>query len=113
MMTRTKLVTRSLRYYWRTHLGVVLGVAITTAVLVGALAVGDSVRYSLQQMALARLGTVELALASQDRFFRARLAEDLQAKLKTEVAPVLLLRGTAVLNGGEARANHVQVVGVE
>lgn len=112
-MTTTHLVTRSLRYYWRTHLGVMLGVAASTAVLVGALAVGDSVRYSLRQMAMARLGKVEFALESQERLFRAKLADDMQTQAKAAVAPVLLLHGTAVLNGGEARANHVQVVGVD
>ena len=57
-MTFWQLCLRSLRYHWRAHLGVLLGVVISTAVLVGALAVGDSVRFSLRQMALARLGEV-------------------------------------------------------
>ncbi|HVF10989.1 MAG TPA: ABC transporter permease [Abditibacteriaceae bacterium] len=116
-MSAAKLAWRSLRFYWRTHLAVVLGVAVSTAVLVGALAVGDSVRHSLRTMALARLGQVELALAPQNRFFRDQLAADLEAELKTEsdvvASSVLQLRGTAIVNGGAARANHVQVNGVE
>ncbi|MDQ3813108.1 MAG: ABC transporter permease, partial [Armatimonadota bacterium] len=112
-MSILTLVGRSLRFYWRTHLAVALGVAVSAAVLVGALAVGDSVRYSLRRMALARLGQVELALAPQNRFFRAGLADDLTTKLNATVAPVLQLRGTAVVDGGAARANHVQVVGVD
>ena len=43
-MNSLRLITRSLAYYWRTHLGVLLGAAAGAAVMVGALAVGDSVR---------------------------------------------------------------------
>ena len=56
MKSRT-LIKRSLRYHWRSHLGVVLGAAVATAVLVGALAVGDSVRYSLLASAESRWAT--------------------------------------------------------
>ncbi len=59
------LVARSLRFHWRSHLGVLLGATLATAILVGALAVGDSVRESLRGMALARLGNVQFALNSR------------------------------------------------
>ena len=42
-MTGFGLLLHNLRHFWRSHLGVVLGAACSTAVLVGALAVGDSV----------------------------------------------------------------------
>ena len=45
---------QSLWFHRRSHLGVVLGAAVATTVLVGALVVGDSVRWSLRRMALAR-----------------------------------------------------------
>ena len=50
------LVLRGLVYYWRTNLAVVLGVATAVAVLAGALLVGDSVRGSLRDLVLQRLG---------------------------------------------------------
>ncbi|MCS6777778.1 MAG: FtsX-like permease family protein [Chloroherpetonaceae bacterium] len=115
-MTTVRLVLQSLRFYWRSHLGVFLGATLATAILAGALAVGDSVRYSLREMALARLGSVHLALNSQSRFFRAALAERLQEDLRAPVAPAILLRGTAVgqpRQGEGARAGQVQVVGVD
>src|SRR6185437_9975931 len=102
----------SLWFHRRAHLGVLLGATLATAILVGALAVGDSVRYSLRAMALARLGNVHLALNGQSRFFRAELADALATDLKTPVAPIILLRGTAAAGGGQARAGHVKVVGV-
>ena len=76
-----RLVLRSLRYYWRTHLGITLGAAIGAAVIVGALAIGDSVSYSLRQMALLRLGKIHLAMASPDRFFRDALGNEVAAAI--------------------------------
>ena len=70
-MSLWQLARRSLLFYWRTNLGVLLSVLVSTAVLAGALVVGDSVRYSLGNMVSARLGRTELALVSGERFFRA------------------------------------------
>jgi hypothetical protein len=55
-----KLVFRSLLYYRRTNLGVLLGTMLSTAVLVGALITGDSARGSLKRIVYERLGTIEL-----------------------------------------------------
>ena len=112
-MTIGKFIARSLRFYWRTNLGVALGVAIATAILTGALAVGDSMRASLHRAALARLGATQSALVSQDRFFRAALADEIQTELHAIVAPVLLLRGAVTLPDDSARANSAQIVGIE
>ena len=53
------LAVKSLRLRWASSLAIVLGVAIGTAVIVGALVVGDSVRGSLRDLALHRLGDVD------------------------------------------------------
>lgn len=112
-MTFGKLIIRSLRFYWRTNLGVLAGVTVAAAILTGALAVGDSVRASLRRAALLRLGSTQSALVSQDRFFRAALADEIQPEVQATVAPVLLLRGAVTTSDGSARANAAQVVGVE
>jgi hypothetical protein len=70
LITTWKLICRSLTFYARSHAAVALGAAIGSAALIGALVVGDSVRGSLREFALARLGATHLALASNDRFFR-------------------------------------------
>ena len=106
-MTSVTLILRSLRFYWRTHLSVLAGVALTSAILTGALAVGDSVRQSLRQLALLRLGHITDAVLPSDRLFRSALADE------TGTAPVLLLTGTVTLPDGSARANDVQVAGVD
>ena len=77
-MTSWRLVIRSLTFHWRVHAAVVLGVAAATAVLTGALLVGDSVRGSLRGLVLDRLGKIDALLISP-RFFRAELASELAA----------------------------------
>ncbi len=112
-MTSWKLIARSLRFHARAHLGVVLGAAVGSAALIGALVVGDSVRGSLREMALARLGKIQLALPANDRLFRSELAGEISVSLQRPVAAVLQLPGTAATGDGSARANRVQVLGVD
>ncbi len=103
-----------MRFYAVTHLGTLLGVIVASAVLVGALAVGDSVRESLRDMALARIGRVSFALTGTDRFFRAALADDMRPDISHGLAAaVLLLPGTAATPDESARANQVQVIGID
>lgn len=113
MMSFGTLVRRSLAYHWRAHLGVLLGAIVGSAVLIGALLVGDSVRASLKNLALLRLGQTEQALASNDRFFRSDLAGEIATEVKTPVVPLVQVLGTASSRGGEGRANKVQVQGVD
>ncbi|HUR44592.1 MAG TPA: FtsX-like permease family protein [Candidatus Saccharimonadales bacterium] len=110
-MTSWKLILRSLQFHFRAHLGVVLGAAIGSAALIGALVVGDSMRGSLRDLGLARLGGVTVALPGNDRFFTESLADALNKSFRS--APVLLIPGTAASEDGSSRANRVQVVGVD
>lgn len=112
-MTLSTLIRRSLRYHARSLLGVVLGAAIGSAALIGALVVGDSVKHSLRSMNLSRLGKVELALPGGDRLFREELADAMQPPAGPRIEAVLWLQGTASLADGSARANEVQILGVD
>ncbi len=107
------LVLRSLIFYWRSHLGVLMGAAVGTAVLSGALMVGDSVDQTLHSIALNRLGQVGHALASGDRFFRIQLADELSEEIGTPIAPVLQIKGTAIKPSSGIPANQVNVFGVD
>ena len=92
-MTSFQLIRRSLFYYWRTNLAVMCGVAVATAVIGGALLVGDSVRASLRQLTLDRLGQIDVALTGQ-RFIRQQTAEDLAAFVgNNSLAPALVMSG--------------------
>src|SRR3990172_6299388 len=107
---------RSAAYHGRPNLAVVLGAAVGTAALTGALIVGDSMRGSLRETALSRLGRVEIALVGQ-RFFREALAEEMAAdsdfKSRSATAcPIILLPGAAIHAERRTRANHVNVFGV-
>ena len=75
-MTKAKLFYRNLTHYWRTNLAVIAGVAAAVAVLAGALLVGDSVRASLGDLVLLRLGETSFVITSEN-FFREELADEL------------------------------------
>lgn len=112
-MTLWKLVKRSLGFYWRTNLGVLLATMVGAAIFVGALAVGDCVRYSLKLMVNARLGKTQFALVLNDRFIRAQLANELAAELNAAAAPLLQLRGLITNSDSTRRANKIVVLGVD
>src|SRR5438105_13202732 len=93
-MTRFSLLLRNLRYFRGVNLAVIAGMAVATAVLTGALMVGDSVRGSLADLALRRLGPVDLAMFS-GRFFDESLAARLAADdvKSVQIMPAILVRG--------------------
>jgi ABC-type lipoprotein release transport system permease subunit len=94
-MTRTGLLLRNLLYHWRGNLAVLLGVAVGTAVLTGALLVGDSLRGSLRDLTLQRLGWVDEALVAP-RFFREALGTKFEKSGDAQrVCPAILLQATA------------------
>lgn len=111
------LVLRGLTYYWRTNAAVVLGVATAVAVLAGALLVGDSVRGSLRDLVLQRLGRTDHVLVSAG-FFREELASDLRANQAfnsnfTGVAPLVVVQGFVTEQESGRRAGQVRVYGVD
>jgi putative ABC transport system permease protein len=106
------LILESLWHHRRAHAGAFLGAAVAVAAIVGALGAGDSVRASLDRLALARIGRTEYALAAEDRFFRSHLAEEMAGHVDAEVVTALRLPGVASTPAG-ARAGGIQVLGVE
>ncbi len=112
-----RLILGGLRYHWRVHLSVMLAVAVATAVITGALFVGDSVRGSLGDLALARLGRIEHAI----RFPRPvgqGLVETLKASPLAEssfgeVIGLLMLPGSVEHQQAEStvRAGDVTMIG--
>lgn len=111
-MTYFNLIWKNLRYYWKRNLALAMGVAISSAVIIGAMMVGDSVKHNLNAGVSLRLGAVTHTVLAGDRFFTESLAAGIEKKLNIPVAPVLLLDGLAITDGGEKRVNKIQVVGV-
>src|SRR5262245_11499363 len=111
------LVLRGVTYYWRSHLAVVLGVATAVAVLAGALLVGDSVRGSLRDLVLGRLGKTDAIVASST-FFREQLATDVSGQGDfTErfaaIAPLVVAQAMVTGQGSDRTAGDVRVYGVD
>jgi putative ABC transport system permease protein len=117
-MTWWRLVFRSLFHHRRMNVTVAMGVAAATAVLTGALIVGDSVRGSLRALALDRLGQIDHVLVS-GRFFRQALSEELaadpdfQSGFSAAVPAVLFPRATVETQGKDpsSRATGVFLIG--
>ncbi len=112
-MTFLSLIAKNLKFYRKPWLTILSGTMISTAVLTGALVVGDSVRYSLDQLTEMRLGKTHFAIQPRERFFRQQLAVELSGQLKTNVVPVLQLEGIAVNNTNDSRINRVEVLGID
>ena len=134
-MTFGTLIRRSLRFHARLHFGVVLGAAIGSATLIGALIVGDSVKGTLLARAMERLGPAHFAVVTGDKFFLADLSKRLgENDISSEVSfsnakmhyhqmhfsslawsasAALMLPGTAARADGSARLNRVMILGVD
>ena len=116
-MQTSTLIKNNLTYFRRTNLAVMLGVAAAVSVLAGALLVGDSVRGSLRELRLGRLGHTDQVMTSTN-FFRAQLAADLQAHGQfasafSAACPLIALEGVVTHDESHRRAAGVQVYGVD
>jgi putative ABC transport system permease protein len=105
-MTPRQLVARGFAFYWRSHVAVVAGVATAVAVLAGALLVGDSVRGSLRDLVLQRIGRADRVIESTG-FFRDALAGELGG------VPLIVMQGAVTEQGRGRRASRVFVYGVD
>src|SRR5882724_10709855 len=116
-MQTTRLLQNSLTYYWRTNLAVILGVATAVSVLAGALLVGDSVRASLRDLAVQRLGKTDFVIGSRN-FFGEEIASKLQSderfkKSFDTVDPLISLDGSVHDEQTGKRAFGIKVYGVD
>jgi ABC-type lipoprotein release transport system permease subunit len=110
----TALVLRSLAYYSRTNVAIVVGVATAVAVLAGALLVGDSVRGSLRDLVLERLGRTDHVVAGAG-FFREALVAEVRERAGAfaDAAPLVILPGIVSEQTEGRRAGQVRVYGVD
>ncbi|HEY8749141.1 MAG TPA: FtsX-like permease family protein [Tepidisphaeraceae bacterium] len=114
-MTRLGLILRNLAYFRGVNLAVIAGMLVATAVLTGAMMVGDSVRGSLAQLARDRLGKVDQAVISR-RFFDQsiveRLKTDTEVGTRFDIVPAVILPGGATTETDHVSAGTVQVLAV-
>jgi ABC-type antimicrobial peptide transport system permease subunit len=106
-------ILKTFTHYIKSNLLVALGVVVSTTVLTGSLIIGDSVRFSLEQSTFSRLGETTHLVSVKERYFRQKMAAEMEAdNPEIKASPVLLLEGMAVADGGQQRVNKVQVLGV-
>ena len=117
-MRTAQLLKSSLSYYWRTNLAVVLGVATAVAVLAGALLVGESVRASLRDLVVQRLGNTDYVITSPG-FFRGQLAADIQndprfvAGRFEAACPLIAIAGSVTHEPSKRVGSNIRVYGVD
>jgi len=109
------LTRASLWHYRHLHLLVAAGVATAVAVLAGAVLVGASVRASLRDLALQRLGKTDVAISSVTSF-SARLGAAMAVAAPDTVqqtASLIAVSGTVTHAGSGRMAAGVHIYGVD
>ncbi|MEM7146153.1 MAG: ABC transporter permease [Verrucomicrobiota bacterium] len=112
-MSGWRMVLRGLGHYWRVHLAVFAGVFLTSAILGGALVVGDSVKESLRLKAAMRLAGVQSVLVGGDRFFTEALVDKVAEVGAVSASGIVMVEGSVATADGSVRANRVQMLGVD
>jgi putative ABC transport system permease protein len=103
-----RLILRNLLFFRGASIAVTAGMAVATAVLAGALMVGDSVKGSLADLVVQRLGKTDYALVG-GRLFEGSLASRIAPApssgqpARFEIAPALILNGGASVGEGKAK----------
>ena len=115
-MTPLRLAVRGILSQPRHFVALVLAASLATAVVAGALSLGESVRAGLRRDAELRIGNVAGAWASGERFFRARLAGLVFQETGRPSAAIVLLRAGALGQGPDGdglRVGNVAVHGAD
>src|SRR5687767_9573633 len=108
-MSLFRLLLHTLLYHWRGNGAVMLGVVVGSAVLAGALLVGDSLQGSLRARSLRQLGWIEQALVAP-RFFREKLAVEVRDPAEARVTAAILLQTTVRVPGQDRQARGVTLL---
>ena len=112
-MNFIRLIIRDFQHYRKAFLAILAGTLVSTAVLTGALMLGDSVKFSLERLTDVRLGKIRYALRADGRYFRKGLADDLCRKTGGIIAPVMISEGIAINTENKKRVNRIQLLGID
>lgn len=105
---------RSIRYHWKSLCLLLIAVAVSTAVMVGAMLVGHSMKASLSHSTNSRLGKVEFSLFAGDRFLSEELVKRVKAKdEKGSYAGLIQLPGTLRNQESGRSLNRVTVNAIQ
>ena len=102
----------SFRHSWKIGVSVALGVGVATAVIVGALLVGDSMRGSLRGLTLERLGRIEAMLYPRQFFDYSRVVP-----IDASFAPVIFFEKGVIehtkSDQSVRRSGRIQIIGCD
>ncbi len=118
-LSATKIAWRGFRFYLRPHTALALAVAAATAVLLGALVVGSSMRGSLRELTFERLAAIDEVIVG-DHFFREALCDEIRhldafGQNYTRAEPAILFPSGTVdtqRDGRRRRSSQVTILGV-
>src|ERR1051325_10369945 len=115
-MTRFRLLLRTLTHFRLSNLAVIAGAAISCAILTGAMMVGDSVKLSLRDLTIHRLGPIDYSMTPVP-FCNERLAARIQSHPKfkanfNQTFPAITLRGGATNESTNSAASGVQIAAI-
>jgi len=112
-MKPLKFTINTLRHYKGVNIATMLGIAITTAVICGALIVGSSLRYSLVEIVKNRLGMTTHTLTSGERIFSGELASNFQEKTGLVSSAILKTEAVVTISDRNLNLENVQVWGID
>jgi putative ABC transport system permease protein len=109
-LNRLVLLISGLKFYWKTHLAIVLSCALSTLILGGSLSVGDSVREHVKKVEGQRRGLYKHYVFNEGRFFSEALSKRMQERGVDSTA-LLHLKASVSAKGGEVFRSDVNVYG--
>lgn len=112
-MKRGTFIFRSLQFYKYRHFASILGIALSTAIIIGALGVGSSVKKNLLQIVDMRLGKTEKAILSRNNMFHVSLAQSIKDRNGSETCPLLILNSVVSVPNSESFPLPVQLIGMD
>jgi ABC-type antimicrobial peptide transport system permease subunit len=89
------------------------GTLIAVMVLTGALIIGESVTYSLEQLVENRLGNTHYVISSGNRYFSSGLGKKIQYHSGKQIVTLLKLNGFVSCDEKHTRLNQVEITGID
>ncbi|QDT01781.1 FtsX-like permease family protein [Rubripirellula lacrimiformis] len=108
-----RMIMAETRFSWRISISVALGVATATAVIVGALLVGDSMRGSLRGLTIERLGRTEAMIAPGTFFQADGIVADGVGSVPMIFFPTGTIETVRGSDGQLRRAGNVQIIAID
>jgi putative ABC transport system permease protein len=112
-MTIISLISRTLKHYFGSSVASLLGIAIATAVICGALIIGNSLKESLLQVVEYRLGNTTHTITAGERVFSKGFAYRISETNSIVASSVLKTDGIISVQGGNSRINSVNIWGID